>query len=230
MSDTTSKPVIEVPAGEPPAELVVEDLVVGDGAEATSGATVNVDYVGVSWSTGAEFDASWNRGAEAFEFVLGRGMVIEGWDAGVVGMAPGGRRNLQIPFAAAYGAEGRPPTIPAESDLIFVVDLLSVTKPKSPGDGEELVIGQTAVLHLTITAYNTKVVVDSTYEDGFPVPIPLGTGSLLPGLEQGLLGMQPGGQRLLVVPPDLAFGDAGREPDIAAGESLVIVAELVEIR
>ena len=79
MEDTSVKPIIEVPAGDPPSELMMEDLVVGDGAEAAAGAIVNVDYVGVSWSTGAEFDASWNRG-DVFSFALGGGMVIQGWD------------------------------------------------------------------------------------------------------------------------------------------------------
>ncbi|MBT6443660.1 MAG: FKBP-type peptidyl-prolyl cis-trans isomerase, partial [Acidimicrobiaceae bacterium] len=105
MEDTSVKPIIEVPAGDPPAELVMEDLVVGDGPEAAAGAIVNVDYVGVSWSTGAEFDASWNRG-DVFSFALGGGMVIQGWDQGVAGMKVGGRRRLTIPSAMGYGAQG----------------------------------------------------------------------------------------------------------------------------
>lgn len=249
--DGRTKPEPILPAG-PVAELTIQDVTPGTGTVAETGDQVQVHYVGV-FADGAEFDASWNRGAEPFEFVLGRGMVIDGWDEGVVGMSPGGRRNLQIPFEAAYGAEGRPPTIPASADLVFVVDLLGVTKPTSPeeaptydfptsvtgelevsdlavGEGPALGPGDTGVMHLTLTAYNTKVVVDSTYEDGFPVPIPLGVGSLFPGLEEGLTGMQVGGQRLVVIPSDLAFGDAGREPDIGPGETLVVVAELFEIR
>jgi len=125
MSDTSIKPVIEVPDTAPPADLVVEDLVVGDGAEATSGAIVNVDYVGVSWSTGAEFDASWNRG-DVFSFALGGGMVISGWDEGVAGMKIGGRRKLTIPPQMGYGAAGAGGVIGPNETLIFVVDLRSL--------------------------------------------------------------------------------------------------------
>ena len=93
--DTYERPTITVPDSEPPTELVIEDLVVGDGTEAVSGAQVNVDYVGVAWSTGAEFDASWNRG-EPLPFTLGVGQVISGWDQGVAGMRVGGRRRITI--------------------------------------------------------------------------------------------------------------------------------------
>ena len=125
MEDTSVKPIIEVPAGDPPAELGIEDLVLGDGAEAASGAIVNVDYVGVSWSTGAEFDASWNRG-DVFSFALGGGMVIQGWDQGVAGMKVGGRRRLTIPPAMGYGAQGAGGVIGPNETLIFTVDLRSL--------------------------------------------------------------------------------------------------------
>jgi len=101
---------------------MIEDLVVGDGAEAAAGAIVNVDYVGVSWSTGAEFDASWNRG-DVFSFALGGGMVIQGWDQGVAGMKVGGRRRLTIPPEMGYGAQGAGGVIGPNETLIFTVDL-----------------------------------------------------------------------------------------------------------
>ena len=125
MEDTSTKPTIEVPAGDPPAELLIEDLVVGDGAEAQAGATVNVDYVGVAWSNGQEFDASWNRGTP-FSFGLGAGMVIAGWDQGVAGMKVGGRRRLTIPPAMAYGPSGAGGVIGPNETLIFTVDLRSL--------------------------------------------------------------------------------------------------------
>lgn len=125
MTDVFEKPTVTVPAGDPPAELLVEDLVVGDGPEATSGVTVNVDYVGVSWSTGNEFDASWNRG-QVLSFSLGAGMVISGWDQGVAGMKVGGRRKLTIPPAMGYGARGAGGVIAPNETLIFVVDLRSI--------------------------------------------------------------------------------------------------------
>jgi len=120
-----SKPVVTVPAGDPPADLVIEDLTVGDGKEATKGANVEVHYVGVAWSTQREFDASWNRG-DTFEFRLGAGQVISGWDQGVAGMKVGGRRVLTIPPHMGYGNQGAGGVIKGGETLIFVVDLLNV--------------------------------------------------------------------------------------------------------
>jgi peptidylprolyl isomerase len=119
------KPQIDKPEGDIPFDLGVEEIVVGDGDEAVSGSKVAVHYVGVSFTTGDEFDASWNRG-EAFKFKLGAGNVIPGWDAGVVGMKVGGRRKLTIPSAMAYGARGAGGVIKPHEPLVFVVDLLSV--------------------------------------------------------------------------------------------------------
>ncbi|MDH6109565.1 peptidylprolyl isomerase [Kitasatospora sp. MAP12-15] len=124
MSQKT-KPEIDFPGGEAPAELQIRDIVVGDGAEAKPGANVEVHYVGVTFSTGEEFDASWNRNS-TFRFPLGGGRVIKGWDEGVVGMKVGGRRELIIPANKAYGNQSPTPLIPAGSTLIFVVDLISV--------------------------------------------------------------------------------------------------------
>ena len=120
------RPQIEQPEGDVPFELGIEDLVVGAGDEATAGKKVTVHYVGVSFSTGAEFDASWNRG-RPFEFKLGKGQVIPGWDAGVEGMKVGGRRKLTIPSAMAYGARGAGGVIQPHEPLVFVVDLLGVS-------------------------------------------------------------------------------------------------------
>ncbi len=119
------RPQIEKPEGDKPFDLGIEDLVVGDGEEAVNGSKVAVHYAGVAFSTGEEFDASWNRG-EPFRFTLGRGHVIPGWDAGVLGMKVGGRRKLTIPSAMAYGARGAGGVIQPHEALVFVVDLLSV--------------------------------------------------------------------------------------------------------
>jgi peptidylprolyl isomerase len=119
------RPIIEKPEGDIPFELGIDDLVEGEGDEATKGSKVSVHYVGVAFSTGDEFDASWNRG-EPFEFKLGAGQVIPGWDAGVEGMKVGGRRKLTIPSAMAYGARGAGGVIEPHEPLVFVVDLLSV--------------------------------------------------------------------------------------------------------
>lgn len=119
------KPEVGPIQGDAPAELVVEDLTVGDGPEARAGQLVNVHYVGVAHSTGREFDASYNRG-EPFAFPLGGGQVIAGWDQGVAGMKVGGRRKLTIPPHLGYGARGAGGVIKPNETLIFVVDLLGV--------------------------------------------------------------------------------------------------------
>jgi peptidylprolyl isomerase len=123
----TEKPQVDVPSDQSPSyQLELEDLTVGDGEEAVSGRIVEVHYVGVSWKTGEQFDASWDRGKEPFTFELGAGGVIPGWDEGLVGMRQGGRRLLVIPAAKGYGAQGQPPDIGPNETLIFVVDLLRI--------------------------------------------------------------------------------------------------------
>ena len=120
------RPDVAAGDGAPPADLVVEDITVGGGAEATPGSTVTVHYVGVSHASGKEFDASWNR-SQPFSFPLGGGKVIAGWDRGVAGMKVGGRRRLVIPPHLAYGERGAGGVIKPGETLIFVVDLLGVS-------------------------------------------------------------------------------------------------------
>ncbi|HEU5105250.1 MAG TPA: FKBP-type peptidyl-prolyl cis-trans isomerase [Solirubrobacterales bacterium] len=120
-----TKPTVEKPSGAPPKELVINDLEEGSGAEAKAGDAVSVNYVGVNYKTGKEFDASWDRG-EPFTFTLGAGEVIPGWDQGVEGMKVGGRRELIIPPELGYGPAGAPPAIPPNETLVFVVDLEAV--------------------------------------------------------------------------------------------------------
>ncbi|GAA2632910.1 FKBP-type peptidyl-prolyl cis-trans isomerase [Streptomyces spororaveus] len=124
MSDL-QKPEIDFPGGEPPKDLEIEDIWLGDGAEAKKGDRVSVHYVGVAFSTGEEFDASWNRGS-ALQFQLGIGQVIAGWDQGVQGMKVGGRRKLVIPAHLAYGDRGAGGAIAPGETLIFVCDLVKV--------------------------------------------------------------------------------------------------------
>lgn len=119
------KPEIDSPDGPPPTELVIEDLVVGEGPEASAGKTVQVHYVGVTHDGGEEFDASYNRG-EPIAFRLGVGQVIKGWDDGIVGMKVGGRRKLIIPPQLAYGSRGAGGVIGPNETLIFVCDLVAV--------------------------------------------------------------------------------------------------------
>jgi len=124
-AESGEKPKVTVPEGDPPTELVSEDLKTGDGDEAETGDEVSVQYVGVDFETGEEFDASWDRG-EPFTFQLGSGNVIPGWDEGVVGMKVGGQRQLVIPPDLAYGEQGQPPSIGPNATLVFVIDLVSV--------------------------------------------------------------------------------------------------------
>ncbi len=120
------KPQVDVPVGEDPSyQLELEDIVVGEGEEAVAGSTVEVHYVGVSWATGNQFDASWDRG-DTFKFGLGQGQVIAGWDQGVAGMKVGGRRRITIPPMLAYGKRGAGGVIGPDETLVFVVDLIGV--------------------------------------------------------------------------------------------------------
>jgi peptidylprolyl isomerase len=122
---TLSKPIVDFPEGDAPTDLEMTDLVVGEGEEAKAGRQVVVHYVGVAFSTGEEFDASWNRNSP-FTFPLGAGRVITGWDQGVAGMRVGGRRRLTIPARLGYGDRGAGNAIRPGESLIFVVDLLAV--------------------------------------------------------------------------------------------------------
>ncbi len=124
--DLTEKPSVAQPSGDPPAELQTVDIVKGKGKPAKAGDTVSVQYVGNSWSTGTQFDASWDRGSEPFTFPLGAGQVIAGWDQGIEGMKKGGRRLLVIPPDLAYGDQSPSPDIGPNETLVFVVDLAKV--------------------------------------------------------------------------------------------------------
>jgi peptidylprolyl isomerase len=122
---SNEKPSITIPAGDAPADLLIEEIEIGGGAEATPGQNVIVHYVGVAWSNGKEFDSSWSRN-DPFEFRLGGGQVIAGWDEGVAGMKIGGRRKLTIPPHKGYGARGAGGVIGPNETLVFVVDLLNI--------------------------------------------------------------------------------------------------------
>ena len=134
-SDLSVKPVIQAGSGDPPTEVVVDDIVEGTGPAARTGDTVEVQYVGALFEDGTEFDSSWSRGNEPFTVTLGEGQVIQGWEEGLVGIRKGGRREIIIPSDLAYGPTGQPPTIPADAALIFVVDAEKVT-PKGSGGNQ----------------------------------------------------------------------------------------------
>jgi FKBP-type peptidyl-prolyl cis-trans isomerase len=120
-----TKPKVPATSGAAPKTLVTKEIIKGTGPEAKPGESVTVNYVGVLYHGGKEFDASWKR-SEPFTFALGKGQVIKGWDQGVAGMKVGGRRELIIPAELGYGKTGSPPVIPPNAPLVFVVDLLGV--------------------------------------------------------------------------------------------------------
>ena len=124
---STEKPTVEIPEGEKPTELVSEDLTVGDGPAAEAGDKVSVQYVGVLYGNGKEFDSNWGSG-QPFEVELGAGQVIQGWDQGLEGMQVGGVRRLIIPPDLAYGEAGSPPAIPKNATLVFQVELVGLEK------------------------------------------------------------------------------------------------------
>ncbi|MCU1678318.1 MAG: FKBP-type peptidyl-prolyl cis-trans isomerase [Frankiales bacterium] len=125
-TDLNTKPKTPKATGAAPTVLQASDVVTGTGAEAKDGDKVSVQYAGTLFATGKEFDSSWSRGKKPFEFTIGQGAVIAGWDQGIPGMKVGGRRVLVIPPDLAYGAAGSPPTIPANAPLVFVVDLKKI--------------------------------------------------------------------------------------------------------
>jgi peptidylprolyl isomerase len=127
LKDTKSKPAIPKPKGAPPKTLVKKDIVVGKGRAAKKGDRLTMQYVGVTYADGQEFDSSWDRN-QPFKFQLGKGSVIKGWDQGLVGIKPGGRRELTIPPKLGYGSRGQPPSIPPNATLVFIVDAVSVGK------------------------------------------------------------------------------------------------------
>jgi len=123
---SSEKPQVDIPAGQEPSyQLEIDDITVGEGEKAAAGRIVEVHYVGHAWSSGEQFDASWDRG-DTFRFALGKGQVIEGWDRGVAGMRVGGRRRITIPPLLGYGKRGAGAAIGPDETLVFVVDLISL--------------------------------------------------------------------------------------------------------
>ena len=209
------KPVVDVPEGDAPVELEIIDLVDGTGKVAASGDFLSMHYVGVFHADGEQFDASWDRGA-TFDFRLGQGQVIQGWDDGIVGMAEGGRRLLSIPSEQAYGSSERG-GIPADSALVFVVDLVSVLSPPTvenapapvtelevtvvdAGDGAQIMSGDILEMHYVAMAQNTGEIFDSSWDRGQAIQLQIGTGQGLAAWDEGLIGKNVGDTVRLVIP------------------------------
>ena len=250
-ADLSVKPLVTIPPSSPPTELLIEDLVVGSGSPVDVGDFLIMDYVGVSYSTGLQFDASWDRGSP-FPFELGAGRVIQGWDQGIVGMSVGGRRSLTIPPDLGYGVNGSGSgSIGPNETLVFVVDLIAsvpanLEKPTreltsesttelqtndiAQGSGATVQPGNVVYIHYVGVSASTGEQFDSSWDRGRSEFIGYisGTGNVIEGLDQGLLGMQVGGRRTVVIPPDLAYGENGAGDGlIAPNETLIFTVDLL---
>ena len=250
-ADLSVKPLVTIPPSSPPTELLIEDLVVGSGSPVGVGDFLIMDYVGVSYLTGLQFDASWDRGSP-FPFELGAGRVIQGWDQGIVGMSVGGRRSLTIPPELAYGENGSGSgSIGPNETLVFVVDLIAsvpanLEKPTEgltsestteletndifEGSGAIVQPGNVVYIHYVGVSASTGEQFDSSWDRGRSEFIGYisGTGNVIQGLDEGLLGMQVGGRRTVVIPPDLAYGENGAGDGlIAPNETLIFTVDLL---
>jgi peptidylprolyl isomerase len=234
-----------------PTQLTVQTIRPGIGRAAAAGDTLILDYTGVRSATGEMFDSSYLRGIP-FDFVLGRGGVIAGWDQGLIGMQAGSVVKLDVPSDLAYGNAPPSDDIQPGDALTFMVEVRAVVPPVTAadapldllvtpsqgakalgvvdvtvGDGATIAAGDTAVLHmLLVRGDNLKVLLD-TWLRSDPLQVVIADGQSLPGLIEGIQGARVGGTRVLTLPPDLAFGPDG-EPGLGlpAGADLIIVAEV----
>jgi peptidylprolyl isomerase len=248
---SNEKPEVSIPA-EAPTELVITELSPGSGPAAQAGDTVVVDYVGVRSSDGVEFDNSYDRGAP-FPVVLGAGQVIAGWDEGLIGARAGERRQLDIPSDLAYGESGAGELIGPGDALTFVVDVRAVITTADPadaptdielsesvgateveitdlrlGEGPPVVEGDTAAANVLLYRGSDLGELVNTWTEGRHIDFVVQEGQLLPGLVEGLLGMQAGGQRVIVIPAELAFGENGQaDLGLDPNEDVIVVVELL---
>jgi len=234
-----------------PSGLQFEDSVEGDGKQAAAGHDATVHYTGWLWVDGAraaKFDSSHDR-RQPFEFELGAGMVIRGWDEGVQGMKVGGRRTLIVPAALGYGARGAGGVIPPNATLCFEVELLGLAGGPEPvtldlqttpsglqyedravGSGAEAVAGRQVSVHYTGWLYQDGMKgkkFDSSKDRGQPFGFRLGGGEVIQGWDEGVQGMKVGGTRLLLLPPDLAYGEYGAGGVIPPDATLLFEVELL---
>ena len=230
-----------------PNGLQIDDVRVGDGAEAKAGQSVTVHYTGWLYDEnaadkrGKKFDSSKDRD-DPFEFDLGAGMVIRGWDEGVQGMKVGGQRILTIPPELGYGARGAGGVIPPNATLVFEVELLPT--PERPqlqatdvvvGDGAEAVAGRQVTVHYTGWLFDESAPqqrgrkFDSSKDRNDPFRFHLGAGMVIRGWDDGVQGMKVGGTRVLVIPPHLGYGPRGAGGVIPPNATLVFEVQLLGV-
>jgi peptidylprolyl isomerase len=224
--------------------LIKTDTKLGEGAEAQAGQTVIVHYTGWLYdestpdNKGTKFDSSLDRN-EPFDFPLGGGRVIQGWDLGVQGMKEGGSRTLVIPPEMGYGARGAGGVIPPNATLVFDVKLLKVIKTDivdtRVGEGEPAQPGQHVTVHYTGWLFdksapdNKGIKFDSSLDRLEPFEFLLGMGHVIQGWDEGVQGMQVGGQRTLIIPPEMGYGKRGAGGVIPPNAKLIFEVELLEI-
>ena len=218
-----------------PSGLVTKDVKVGIGHAAAKGDLLAMDYTG-KLQDGKVFDSS--KGRAPFNFVLGQGEVIKGWDQGLLGIKPGGKRILTIPPDLAYGANGSPPVIPPNSTLTFEVTCLGIEPAGKKqiihvaevkvGKGAPAKKGDSVSIKYTGKFLN-GLVFDSNVKLKEPFTFTLGQGMVIQGFDQGVAGMRVGGQRKIVVPPDLGYGSRAM-PKLPANSTLVFVVTLTKIQ
>lgn len=239
------------PPTDLPNELVITDIVEGTGPAVEAGDTVWVDYTGIRSEDGVEFDNSYDRG-EPFRFTVGQGSVIDGWDQGLIGASAGTQRRLDIPAELAYGDQSPGGVIRAGDALTFMIEVRAVvgssTAADAPevaltpadnvtelvvddaivGDGAALAIGDTAIVHLRMARADNLVQLIDTWGDNNALLIEMVDGFTVPGLFEGLQGMNVGGVRVLTIPAELAFGSEGAPSvGLPADTPVTIIAQLV---
>jgi peptidylprolyl isomerase len=214
-----------------PGKLEIKDVVEGKGESAKVGDILTVDYTG-KLLDGKVFDSSVGK-EKKFQFIVGAGQVIKGWDQGLIGMKAGGKRELTIPSNLAYGDSGAGEDIPPKATLKFDVELIKVdriaTKILAPGKGDKgAKAGDSLELHYRLTDTNGKQL-DSSYDRKQTFQIILGQTRLITGFTAGVLGMKQGEKRQLTVPSDFGYGDAGRPPVIQPKATLIFEVELIKL-